>query len=225
MAPRTVFWDVDTQLDFMLPSGTLHVPGAEDLLANLGRLTAAARGLGIPVVHTADDHDLTDAEIAREGADFVDTFPPHCLRGTAGVERVPETKPGPETVEVAWDGTGLDLEAVRSAPEILLHKKRFDVFSNPAAGPVLAALAPERVVVYGVALDVCDRYAVEGMLEIEPPFEIVVVEDAVAAIDPARGAELLDDWRRRGVKVASTTDVLAECGVPAAPGARGGPPE
>jgi nicotinamidase/pyrazinamidase len=213
VAPRTVFWDVDTQLDFMLPSGTLHVPGAEELLPNLGRLTAAARALRIPVVHTADDHELADPEIAEDGADFVDTFPPHCLRGTAGVERVTETRPGLEVVEVAWDGTGLDLEAVRAAPEILVHKKRFDVFSNPATGPVLAALAPERVVVYGVALDVCDRYAVEGMLALGPPFEIVVVEDAVAAIDPARGAELLDGWRRRGVQVAPTAGVLALFGV------------
>ena len=235
MAPRTVFWDVDTQLDFMLPSGTLHVPGAEALLANLGQLTAAARALRIPIVHTADDHDLTDPEIAEDGADFVDTFPPHCLRGTAGVERVPETKPRPGTVEVAWDGTGLDLEAVRSAPEILIHKKRFDVFSNPATGPIIGALAPERVVVYGVALDVCNRYAVEGMLGLglglgdgdgdgdggPPPFEIVVVEDAVAALDPARGAELLADWRRRGVEVMPTSDVLAACGL----GAGSNPPD
>jgi nicotinamidase/pyrazinamidase len=220
MTPRTVFWDVDTQLDFMLPSGMLYVPGAEVLLANLGRLTAAARALRIPIVHTADDHELADPEIAEEGADFVDTFPPHCLRGTAGVERVPETKPRPGTVEVAWDGTGLDLEAVRSAPEILIHKKRFDVFSNPATGPIIGALAPERVVIYGVALDVCDRYAVEGMLGLagdgdggKLPFEIVVVEDAVAAIDPDRGAELLADWRRRGVRVVPTSEVLAACGL------------
>jgi nicotinamidase/pyrazinamidase len=217
MAPRTLFWDVDTQLDFMLPSGTLHVPGAEELLANLGRLTAAARALGIPIVHTADDHELGDAEIAEDGADFVDTFPPHCLRGTAGVERVPETRPRPGTVEIAWDGTDLDVDAVRSASEILIRKKRFDVFSNPATPAVLQALAPERVVVYGVALDVCDRYAVEGMLAGGPPFEIAVVEDAVAAIDPARGAELLDDWRRRGVRVETTSGVLAACGL----GARG----
>jgi nicotinamidase/pyrazinamidase len=226
MTPRTVFWDVDTQFDFMLPSGALHVPGAEELLANLGWLTAAARALRIPIVHTADDHDLADPEVAEEGADFVDTFPPHCLRGTAGAERVPETKPRPGTVEVAWDGTGLDLEAVRAAPEILIHKKRFDVFSNPATEAVIGALAPERVVIYGVALDVCDRYAVEGMLALgggagdgdgELPFEIVVVEDAVAALDPERGAELLADWRRRGVQVVPTSEVLAACGL-GAPG-------
>jgi hypothetical protein len=46
-----------------------------------------------------------------------------------------------------------------------------------------------------------------------------VVEDAVAALDPARGAELLDDWRKRGVRVVSTDQILAEI-----PGGRGAPP-
>lgn len=214
MAGRTIFWDVDTQVDFMLPSGSLYVPGAEGLLANLGRLTAAARGLGITIVHTADDHELADAEIASEGADFVDTFPPHCLRGTAGAERVPETASAPGALDIAWDGAGLDLDAVRRAPEIVLRKKRFDAFSNPATPVVIDALDPSTVVVYGVALDICDRYAVDGMLA-RGGFEVVVVADAVAAVDPARGAELLEDWRRRGVRVAPTAGVLAECGASA----------
>jgi nicotinamidase/pyrazinamidase len=215
MTTRTVFWDVDTQVDFMLPSGSLHVPGAELLLPNLGQLTAAARGLGLTIVHTADDHDLSDPEIAPDGADFVETFPPHCLRGTAGAERVAETAPRPGAVEVAWDGAGLDLDAVRSAREVVIYKKRFDVFSNPATPEVLDALRPTRVVVYGVALDVCNRYAVEGMLR-RGEFEIIVVEDAVAAIDKDRGEELLRAWRFRGVVTLPAAAVLATCGAPSA---------
>ena len=64
-----------------------------------------------------------------------------------------------------------------------------------------------------MAVEVCDRYAVEGMLALDPAFEIVVVEDAVAALDPARGAELLDDWRKRGVRLVSTDQILAEIGL------------
>jgi nicotinamidase-related amidase len=53
------------------------------------------------------------------------------------------------------------------------------------------------------------------MLALDGDFEIVVVEDAVAALDPARGAALLDDWRRRGVRVATTEEVLRDLGQPA----------
>jgi nicotinamidase/pyrazinamidase len=223
MTGGTIFWDVDTQVDFMLPSGLLPVPGAPVLLPNLGRLTAGARAAGITIVHTADDHEPHDEEISAE-PDFVETFPAHCLRGTEGSLRLPETAAAPGAADVPPDGAGIDLATVAASPEIVLRKNRFDAFSNPAAAPLLRALAPETVVVYGVALEVCDRYAVEGMLALDPRLDIVVVEDAVAALDPARGTELLDDWRRRGVRVLSTDQVLLEIGSrkgPAASGDRG----
>jgi nicotinamidase/pyrazinamidase len=209
MPGGTIFWDVDTQVDFMLPSGGLPVPGAVTILPNLGRLTAAARAAGITIVHTADDHELHDDEISAE-PDFVETFPPHCLRHTEGATRVPETAAGAGAFEIAWDGTGFDEAAVAAASEVVLHKKRFDAFSNPATARLLVTLDPARVVVYGVALDVCNRYAVEGMLALDAGFGIVVVTDAVAAIDQARGEELLTQWAGRGVQMATTDEVLAE---------------
>ena len=212
-----MFWDVDTQVDFMLPSGSLAVPGAEALVPNLARLTGAARAAGITIVHTADDHDLHDPEIG-DAPDFVETFPPHCLHGTSGADRLPETAAAPAAADIPPDGGGIDLAAVAASPEIVLRKNRFDAFFNPVAAPLLRALAPETVVVYGVALEVCDRYAVEGMLALDPRLDIVVVEDAVAALDPARGAELLADWRRRGVRVLSTDQVLLEIGAGTAGG-------
>jgi nicotinamidase/pyrazinamidase len=183
------------------------VPGAEGIVERLARLTEHARAEGVAIVHTADDHEPGDDEIRDEGADFHDTFPPHCLRGTPGAERIPETAPPPGVVEVAWDGRGFDAAAVAAAPEVLVHKKRFDVFSNPATQDVIDALAPSTVVVYGVALDVCDRYAVEGLLE-RGDVEVVLVEDATAAIDAARGAALLEEWAQRGVRVVQTDDVV-----------------
>ena len=209
MAGGTVFWDVDTQVDFMLPSGALAVPGAEALRPNLARLTDAARAAGITIVHTADDHEPHDPEIAEQ-PDFVETFPAHCLRGTAGAARVPETAAAPGAADIPPDGAGVDVAAVASASEVVLRKNRFDAFSNPAAAPLLRTLAPERVVVYGVALEVCDRYAVEGMLALDAGFEIVLVEDAVAALDPVKGAALIEEWRQRGVRVATTDEVLKE---------------
>jgi nicotinamidase-related amidase len=143
----------------------------------------------------------------------VETFPAHGRRGTPGADRLPETAPAADAADIPPDGSGLNLAAVAAAPEVVLRKNRFDAFSNPAAAPLLRALAPETVVVYGVALEVCNRYAVEGMLALDPRLDIVVVEDAVAALDPSRGKELLEDWRRRGVRVLSTDQVLLEIGI------------
>src|ERR1700722_3870877 len=80
---QTIFWDVDTQVDFLLPEGKLYVPGAEKLLPNLRRLTEAARDARVFLVSDACVHSPGDPEFQR--------FPPHCLRGTPGAAIVPET--------------------------------------------------------------------------------------------------------------------------------------
>ena len=78
-----ILWDVDTQVDFMLPEGKLYVPGAEETIPAMERLVAAARAAGVVHVASADDHELTDPELS-DAPDFLDTYPPHCLRGTSG---------------------------------------------------------------------------------------------------------------------------------------------
>src|SRR5438132_12925205 len=87
---RVVFWDVDTQYDFMKADGKLYVPDAEHVIANLGRLTDYAHGHGIRVIASADDHVMAHPEIS-EHPDWQSTFPPHCLRGTPGQKKIPET--------------------------------------------------------------------------------------------------------------------------------------
>src|SRR5438105_4010117 len=43
-----VLWDVDTQVDFVLPEGKLYVPGAEKVAPAMRRLVEWARAAGIP---------------------------------------------------------------------------------------------------------------------------------------------------------------------------------
>lgn len=92
--------------------------------------------------------------------------------------------------------------------DILFHKRFFDVFTNPHVGRVVESLGVAKVVLYGVALDVCNRYAVEGLLARHPKIAITVVIDAVQPIDERRGAEALADWLLRGVTLKSTAQVL-----------------
>ena len=205
---RTIFWDVDTQVDFMMPDGKLYVRGAERLLPNLAALTDRARRSGIRIVGSVDAHELTDREL-QPPYDFRSTFPPHCLRGTPGAEKVPATAPrAPLWIEGRPYPPG-ELEAAldRHQGEIFFRKQEFDVFSNANVGRVLDTLLPERVVVYGVALDVCDRYAIEGLLA-RGGLEVAVVADAVAPIYPEDGERLLAAWAQRGVRVLRTAEVI-----------------
>src|SRR5579863_8016749 len=69
---KTVFFDVDTQIDFMYPAGALYVPGAEHILPVVAELNRHAPVL----ISTMDAHSEDDPEFQ--------IYPPHCVVGTTG---------------------------------------------------------------------------------------------------------------------------------------------
>ena len=203
-----VFWDVDTQVDFMWPDGKLYVPGAETIAENLSRLTDFAHANGIRIVASSDNHDPDDAELS-DTPDFKDTFPPHCMRGTPGQARIPETAlKDPLLIEPEDAEDDLSAKLADHAGDILFHKHWFDVFTNPHVSPVVEALNIADVVLYGVALDVCVACAVEGLLQRHPGLALTVVEDAVRGIDEDGRDALLGGWQERGVTITNTDTVL-----------------
>ena len=197
---RRVLWDVDTQVDFMLPEGKLYVRGAEETAAAMRRLVEAARAAGIPHVASADDHELTDNEISEE-PDFSTTYPPHCLRGTRGARKIPETEQQ-DPVPLALQP--LPEEWLRGR-EFLLLKKSFDVFANPNTDRLLELLDPEEIVLFGVAIDVCDDAAIRAFLA--RGRRVVFVEDAARGLDDDRVARCTAAWREGGVEFATVEAV------------------
>jgi nicotinamidase/pyrazinamidase len=173
---KRILWDVDTQVDFMEPSGKLYVPGATEVAPAMEQLVDAARAAGVVHVASADDHELTDPEIS-DRPDFANTYPPHCLRGTRGAEKILETKQrDPLPLSLTPYPPGLLPGLIANRREILLLKKNFNVFTNPNTDPLLDALDPEEIVVFGVATDVCDDAAIRGFLL--RGRRVVFVEDA-----------------------------------------------
>jgi nicotinamidase/pyrazinamidase len=196
-----VLWDVDTQVDFMYPHGKLYVPGAKHTIPAMQRLVDAARASGIVHVASADDHELTDAEISDE-PDFLNTYPPHCLRGTRGALKIPETEqedPVPVTLELLP-------ERYLEGREFLILTKTFDVFTNPNTDVLLDRLDPDEVVVFGVATDVCDDAAIRGLLA--RGRKVTFVEDAARGLDEERAAICTAFWRENGVEF-TTSEVIS----------------
>ncbi len=209
--PRIIFWDVDTQYDFMKADGKLYVPDAEQLIPNLKRLTDYAHGHGIRIIGSADDHVTGHPEISDK-PDWKNTFPPHCMRGTPGRQKIPETAlKDPLVIEPAKTDPKALAERVRTHKgDILFHKHRFDVFTNENVMTVLEVLDPEDIVLYGVATDVCDKAAVEGLLERRPHTRLFVVTDAVKGIDKDIAEHLLKEWGDEGVRLVKTKEVVEE---------------
>jgi len=207
---RVLFWDVDTQHDFMKADGLLYVPGSEEIIPVLKRLTDYAHAKGIRILASADDHVPGHRELS-DHPDFRNTFPPHCMRDTPGQRKIPETTlKDPLVIEPEAEKPAVvEARVVGHKGDVLLLKHWFDVFTNANIGPVLDALAPRRVVLYGVALDVCDKFAIEGLLHTRPDTALWLVTDAVRAIHPEDGARLLEEWKGRGVRMVTSAEVLA----------------
>jgi len=211
----TLFWDVDTQLDFISPDGALYVPGAETLRPKLARLTDAARRYQIPVLSSADRHDRTDPEIS-DSPDWATSFPPHCIRGSRGASRIPETDLERTLVldEARVSDNEITTGLYQPWPRVLAFKKALNAFSNPNVEQVLGWLDPMVVVVYGVALDFCNRAVIEDLLNRGRSI-VVPITDATKAIYPDQAEALLSDWVRRGARLETTDSFLDQLEQPA----------
>lgn len=174
---KTVFVDVDTQIDFLFPAGALYVPAAVGLLPAIARLNRFAAAQGIPLISTTDAHSENDPEFRQ--------WPPHCVAGTTGQLKPAETLVG--------------------ADQIIVQKQALDVFTNPGFSVLLDRLQAERYVVYGVATDYCVRLAITGLLATGKP--VALVTDAIAAVSPEDGARVLAEFTARGGALTTVTEL------------------
>ena len=173
---KTVFFDIDTQIDFLYPAGALYVPGAEKIVEQIAALNRYAGAHGVPVISTMDAHAEDDPEFKA--------WPPHCVAGTTGQQKPVSTLLERRTVVANTAGTfSLD-----GAQQILLEKQALDCFTNVNLGKLLDQMGAERYVVYGVVTEICVKFAVEGLLKTGKRVELVT--DAVRSLNDSAAAEM-----------------------------------
>jgi nicotinamidase/pyrazinamidase len=204
MVSRSViFWDVDTQADFMLPGGKLYVPGAEKLIPNLKRLTDAARQGRVFIVGDACTHAPDDPEFER--------FPPHCVRGTPGAEIISETLA--RKVLVVPNRAGAAIPADLSQfQQVILEKQTLDVFDNPNAEKVLERVAgftdaDAEFFVFGVVTEYCVRLAAKGLLQ--RGRRVALVDDAIETLMAEDGRKTIEELISLGARLVTTDQALA----------------
>jgi nicotinamidase/pyrazinamidase len=195
VSKRWVFLDVDTQVDFMLPTGRLYVPGAEQIVPNLQRLMTFAREHRIPVLSSADAHPPDDPSFAE--------WPPHCVVGTPGQRRIPETQfpsatvipnqPGAFRAPSAW------------CEQTIVEKQAYDVSTNVNFDALLASLGRRRFVVFGVATEYCVLSTALALRKRDVEVDLVV--DAIRPITDEGGRKAIEEMRTAGVRLVSTDDV------------------
>ncbi|NPD88301.1 MAG: cysteine hydrolase [Asgard group archaeon] len=203
-----IFFDVDTQNDFMNTDGKLYVTGAENIKENLGKLTQYARMQEIRILGSVDYHSLEDSEIESENPDYSKTFPPHCMQNSSGQEKIIETRSDIANWidSVKYSEEKIE-EIVSSKGPIFFRKDNFDSFSNPNSTTILKTLKPKKVVVYGVAIDYCVKSAIDGFLKLKDQ-DIFLVVDAVEGIEEEKSKNLIKEWVEKGVRTVTTEGIL-----------------
>jgi nicotinamidase/pyrazinamidase len=202
LSRNVVFWEVDTQVDFMLPGGKLYVPGAERLLPNIGKLTEAARQGHVFLVSHGCYHVEDDPEF--------ETFPPHCIKGTPGAEFVQEaltervlTIPNEPTHALPHD--------LSQHQQIHLEKQTLDIFESRHAAGLVERFHPEsEFVVFGVVTEYCVGFAAKGLLQ--RGRRVSIVQDAIETLKADEGRRAIAELDNLGARFITTQQALALAG-------------
>jgi nicotinamidase/pyrazinamidase len=186
----------------MLPGGTLYVPGAEKLLPNIRRLTDAAREGRVFLVSHGCFHAPDDPEFK--------IFPPHCVKGTAGAELVPEALTE-KIVRVPNDAEATLPEDLSQYQQILLEKQTLNIFESRHADALVRRLGSHaEFVLFGVVTEYCVSFAAKGLLE--RGRRVAVVQDAIETLKQEEGEKAIAELLRLGARLTTTDQALRAIG-------------
>ena len=187
---KTALLVVDVQNDFADPTGNLYVEGGEKVVPRVNIEVMRARSAGALVVYTQDWHPESTPHFEKDGG----VWPVHCVMETWGAELHPRLEIAGPIVRKGSNGEDGYSGFTMRDPET----------GEETATPLRALLDEhdiERVVVVGLALDVCVRATA---LDAVASYETTVVADASAPVElqPGDGQRAVDELRSRGVTVA-----------------------
>lgn len=193
--PRRALVVVDCQNDFC-EGGSLAVAGGA---ATVARIADHIRSLDddTVVVGTADAHVDPGSHFSA-APDFVDTWPPHCVAGTNGASTHAFLDPALGRVE-AWFAKGSHGAAYSG------FEGRSTV-SEETLDEYFRRRRVRCVDVVGLATDYC--VAATARSAVELGYEVRVLIDLVAAVDPAGGDRTLHELEALGVIVERSAFAL-----------------
>lgn len=183
---------VDVQNDFC-EGGALGVDGGNDVAAGVARLLAEEHGYDV-VVATRDHHIDPGAHFSDD-PDYVDSWPPHCVVGTAGVEL------HPELAEVQFEGVfdKGEFSAAYSGFEGADHSR-----DDQSLEDFLRSREVVAVDVVGIATDYCvDATALDAL---RAGFDTSVLVELTAAVHPENTDAVAGAWQDAGIWVTPQQD-------------------
>jgi nicotinamidase/pyrazinamidase len=197
-----IFFDVDTQRDFMESTGALYVPDAEAIRHRIGELLKFAGERGITTISSRCSHQADDPEF--------EIFPPHCLENSPGAERIFADLPALPRIVISADAQADPDALLEPATHYLVEKRVFDLFSNAWLAEMRrkGAFKDQRCVIFGVATDYCVRACALGLAAAGA--QVQLIEDAVCGVSPETTSRTMEEMREAGVEFISTDKIVGE---------------
>ena len=212
MKKDVIFWDVDTQFDFMRPEGKLYVPGAENIIDKVSQVRKFALENSYSIIASTDWHGADNKEISNT-PDFKQTFPPHCMAGEPGSERVGFL--GDLPIECIpndkMDSDDLKKLINKEQFHIVIRKQATNVFSNPNTAKLLELISPKTVAVFGVALDVCVDQVLRELCSFSDT-RLCLLKDATKGLQIRTEDEILDEFKQMGVEIVELSNFKKDLG-------------
>jgi nicotinamidase/pyrazinamidase len=203
---KLLFWDVDTQVDFMEPGGRLYVPGAENIAFRIRKLTQFAAEHRIPIVASMCAHLPDDPEFAE--------YPAHCLVGTPGQKKISGT-----LLESHFVVPNRRIELpndIGSFQQTIIEKQATNVFTNPNTDNLLEQLrgtwdnvppSSVEIVLYGVVTEICVDLAARGL--IDRGYRVKLLSDSIRHLSPERGQATIGFVREHGGAIATSEEIFS----------------
>lgn len=194
---------IDMQNDFADPGGSLFVEGGDTIVGDINAEIAAAAHGGSTVVLTQDWHPPSTPHFVPDGG----VWPVHCVAGTWGASLVDGLDPDHHADVVIRKGTngedGYSAFAMRTPTD---DGSVSDVDIPTGLGGLLRQRGVERVVVVGLATDVC--VSATALSSRAAGFETTMLWEASRAVftDDSTTERVVREFAEAGVNVVGGPD-------------------
>ena len=178
---------VDLQRDF-LPGGALAVPDGDKVIPVLAACIEAFVRNDCPIFASRDWHPPDHCSFQASGG----PWPPHCIADSRGAT-IAAALQLPANATIIDKGRSVDQEA-------------YSAFEGTALDACLRDLHTRRLFIGGLATDYCVLNTALDALRLG--YEVVVLQDAIRAIDQAGGEHAIEKLQRRHARFMNSAAVL-----------------
>lgn len=187
--------DIDTQNDFLLPTGSACVRNQAEVMAKIRQIMAWTSRENVPVISTVEVYPNNN------GCSRIN----YCLDGTEGQKKLPCTLLSRRVSFPADNKNVLPADVLLMYEQVILHKRCIDPFEEPRIERLLSEVQADEFVLIGAGTEDAVQATAIGLLQRGKKVSIIV--DALGSHNRREAKLALRKMKAKGAKLIRTNDV------------------